>query len=66
MVGLGRRGHFGSSSWRSLASPFLTASLFVAPEPPREARRGTVVRPDYDGETSQQRQGARRAEEMGQ
>ncbi|MQL94655.1 hypothetical protein Taro_027311 [Colocasia esculenta] len=29
-------------------SPFLTASLFVAPEPLREARRGTVVRPDYD------------------
>ncbi|MQL76599.1 hypothetical protein Taro_008990 [Colocasia esculenta] len=27
----------------------LTASLFTAPEPPREARRGTVVRPDYGG-----------------
>ncbi|MQM10269.1 hypothetical protein Taro_043158 [Colocasia esculenta] len=25
----------------------LTTSLFVAPEPPTEARRGTVVRPDY-------------------
>ncbi|MQM09669.1 hypothetical protein Taro_042544 [Colocasia esculenta] len=80
-------------------SVLLTASLFVAPEPPREARRGTVFRPDYDGyccvlhvlphsdergggvlpvcvasrvvvttssrETSQQRQGARRAEETG-
>ncbi|MQL68669.1 hypothetical protein Taro_000956 [Colocasia esculenta] len=28
---------------------FLTASLFVASEPPREARRGTIVRQDYDG-----------------
>ncbi|MQM13660.1 hypothetical protein Taro_046586 [Colocasia esculenta] len=28
---------------------FLTASLFAAPEPPREDRRGTVVRPDYGG-----------------
>ncbi|MQL94299.1 hypothetical protein Taro_026949 [Colocasia esculenta] len=28
---------------------FLTASLFVALEPLREARRGTVVRPDYGG-----------------
>ncbi|MQM18691.1 hypothetical protein Taro_051686 [Colocasia esculenta] len=59
----------------------LTTSLFVAPEPPREARRGTIVRPDYGGyccvlcvlppltrcggETSQQRQGTHRAEEMG-
>ncbi|MQM09207.1 hypothetical protein Taro_042076 [Colocasia esculenta] len=50
----------------SPASPFLTASLFAAQEPLREARRGTVVRPDFDGETSQQqRQGARRAEETG-
>ncbi|MQM17929.1 hypothetical protein Taro_050911 [Colocasia esculenta] len=40
---------FRSSSRRSLASPFLTASLFVAPELLREARRGTVVRPDYGG-----------------
>ncbi|MQM12908.1 hypothetical protein Taro_045828 [Colocasia esculenta] len=36
-----------SSSRRSPASPFLTASLFVALEPLREARRGTVVQPDY-------------------
>ncbi|MQL83067.1 hypothetical protein Taro_015543 [Colocasia esculenta] len=43
----------------------LTASFFVAPEPPREARRDTVVRPYYGGETSQQRQGVRRAEETG-
>ncbi|MQL94281.1 hypothetical protein Taro_026931 [Colocasia esculenta] len=45
----------------------LTASLLVAPEPLGEARRGTVVRPDYGGycETSQQRQGARWAEETG-
>ncbi|MQM21460.1 hypothetical protein Taro_054501 [Colocasia esculenta] len=28
---------------------FLIASLFVAPEPPREATRGTVVWPDYGG-----------------
>ncbi|MQL85441.1 hypothetical protein Taro_017963 [Colocasia esculenta] len=27
---------------------FLTGSLFVALEPPREVRRGTVVQPDYD------------------
>ncbi|MQL92744.1 hypothetical protein Taro_025374 [Colocasia esculenta] len=40
---------FRSSSRRSLASPSLTASLFAAPEPLREARRGTVVWPDYDG-----------------
>ncbi|MQM12486.1 hypothetical protein Taro_045403 [Colocasia esculenta] len=38
---------FRSSSRCSPASPFLTASLFAAPEPLREARRGTVVRPDY-------------------
>ncbi|MQL77064.1 hypothetical protein Taro_009475 [Colocasia esculenta] len=44
---------------------FLTASLFVAPKPPREARHGTVVLPDYGGETSQQRPGARRVEETG-
>ncbi|MQL70376.1 hypothetical protein Taro_002707, partial [Colocasia esculenta] len=56
---------FRSSSQRSPASPFLIASLFAALEPLREARRGTVVRPDYGGETSQQRQGARRAEETG-
>ncbi|MQL72483.1 hypothetical protein Taro_004829, partial [Colocasia esculenta] len=43
----------------------LTASLFVAPEPPREVRHGTVVWPDYGGETSQQRQGAHRAEKTG-
>ncbi|MQM22386.1 hypothetical protein Taro_055438 [Colocasia esculenta] len=43
----------------------LTVSLFVAPELPREVRRRTVVRLDYSGETSQQRQGARRAKEMG-
>ncbi|MQL76368.1 hypothetical protein Taro_008763 [Colocasia esculenta] len=79
MVGLGRRGQFQSSSRRSPASPFLTASLFAAPEPLREARHGTVVRPDYGvaagrapgggdravGETSQQRQGGHRAEETG-
>ncbi|MQL70407.1 hypothetical protein Taro_002734 [Colocasia esculenta] len=41
----------------------LTASLFVASEPPREARRGIVVWPDYGGETSQQRPGARQVEE---
>ncbi|MQL98634.1 hypothetical protein Taro_031344 [Colocasia esculenta] len=28
-------------------SPFLTALLYVVPEPFRGARRGTVVRPDY-------------------
>ncbi|MQM13848.1 hypothetical protein Taro_046775 [Colocasia esculenta] len=54
-----------SSTRCRLASPFLTASLFVAPKPLREVKRGTVVRPDYDGETSQQRQGARWAEETG-
>ncbi|MQM20898.1 hypothetical protein Taro_053927, partial [Colocasia esculenta] len=31
------------------ASPFLTASLFAVSKPLREARRGTVVRPDYGG-----------------
>ncbi|MQL77418.1 hypothetical protein Taro_009821 [Colocasia esculenta] len=55
-------------SWSStrcrLPSPFLTASLIAAPEPLREARRGTVVWPDY-GETSQQRQGVCRVEETG-
>ncbi|MQM21217.1 hypothetical protein Taro_054252 [Colocasia esculenta] len=54
-----------SPSRRRLVSLFLTVSLFVAPEPLREARRGTVVWPDYGGETSQQWQGARRAEEVG-
>ncbi|MQM16938.1 hypothetical protein Taro_049901 [Colocasia esculenta] len=60
---------------------FLTASLLAAPEPLREVRRGTVVQPDYggysvyfvsylaltrrEGETSQQWQGAHRAEETG-
>ncbi|MQL93243.1 hypothetical protein Taro_025881 [Colocasia esculenta] len=57
----------------------LAASLLVAPEPFGEARRETVVRPDYGGcgvlsvfylsltrrEASQQRQGERRAEESG-
>ncbi|MQL69724.1 hypothetical protein Taro_002020 [Colocasia esculenta] len=57
--------NFRSSSRHSSASPFLTASLFEAPELLWEARRGTVVRPDYGGETSQQRQGTRRAEETG-
>ncbi|MQL81477.1 hypothetical protein Taro_013939 [Colocasia esculenta] len=70
--------------WRGkrLVIPFLTASLFVAPELLREAWRGTVVRPDYggyycglrvlphsderEGETFQQRQGVRRVEETGQ
>ncbi|MQM14786.1 hypothetical protein Taro_047721 [Colocasia esculenta] len=65
MVGLGRRGQFRSSSRHSSASPFLTASIIAAPELLREAGRGTVVRPDYGGETSQQRQGACRAEETG-
>ncbi|MQM22869.1 hypothetical protein Taro_055928, partial [Colocasia esculenta] len=38
----------GRSSTRCrLASPFLTASLFVPPEPLREGRRGTVVRLEY-------------------
>ncbi|MQL98090.1 hypothetical protein Taro_030793 [Colocasia esculenta] len=54
-----------SSSRRSPASPFLVVSLFAAPEPPREARHGTVVWPNYGDETSQQWQGARRAEETG-
>ncbi|MQL97165.1 hypothetical protein Taro_029853 [Colocasia esculenta] len=40
---------FRSSSRHSPASPFLTASLFAAPELLREARRGTIVRPDYGG-----------------
>ncbi|MQM12682.1 hypothetical protein Taro_045601 [Colocasia esculenta] len=44
-----RRGQFGSSSRRSPASPFHTASLLVAPEQLGEARRGTVVRLDYGG-----------------
>ncbi|MQM18940.1 hypothetical protein Taro_051940 [Colocasia esculenta] len=62
------------------ASPILTASLFAASELLIEAKRGTVVLPNYGSycgllvsylalarhETSQQRQGARRAEETGQ
>ncbi|MQM22218.1 hypothetical protein Taro_055267 [Colocasia esculenta] len=38
-----------SSTQYRLASPFLTASLFEALEPPREARHETVVRPNYGG-----------------
>ncbi|MQM20844.1 hypothetical protein Taro_053872 [Colocasia esculenta] len=41
--------YFRSSCRRSPASPFLTASLIAAPEPLREARRGTVVGPDCGG-----------------
>ncbi|MQM14370.1 hypothetical protein Taro_047300 [Colocasia esculenta] len=47
MVGLGRRGWLGVLPGAGQSVLFLTASLLVAPEPLGEARRGTVVRPDY-------------------
>ncbi|MQL78411.1 hypothetical protein Taro_010844, partial [Colocasia esculenta] len=68
VVGLGRRGRLGVLPGIGQLVQFLTASLLVAPEPLGEARCGTIVRPDYGsycGETSQQRQGARRVEETG-
>ncbi|MQL99600.1 hypothetical protein Taro_032318 [Colocasia esculenta] len=65
MGGLGRRGQLGVLPGAGQPVLLLTASLLTAPEPFGEVRRGTVVWPDYGGETSQQRQGARRAKEMG-
>ncbi|MQL88832.1 hypothetical protein Taro_021405, partial [Colocasia esculenta] len=49
VVGLERRGQFGVLPRAGQPVLLLTASLFAASEPLREARRGTVVRPDYGG-----------------